>query len=113
MYIHVEGLGAVWEVGSARSAREVTVRPKDSSRWQVADDLQKAVSEAWMTSGEASKTRGRAGWLSTNSYGRVGRIGTQALKQVQYDPAMSGKLTADQCRHLDWQDEGKQAAASA
>ena len=93
-------MGAFINLSQARIEGIITLRPKDSAKAQVLQDLQRAIQSASMTSGEASKTRGRSGWIASQSYGRIGRLGVQQLKAIQYEPGASGPLNPDHIFHL-------------
>ena len=71
--VHAEGSG------------EVGIAPKDSSRRQVVQDIQGALSANTMSTAQAAKTRGRSGWVGSNSFGKLGRLGLSVLKFLQYN----------------------------
>ena len=57
---------------------------RDATRHSICALIQEALSSRTLGSGTAAKLRGMLGWLATNSFGRIGRIGTFVLKQRQY-----------------------------
>ena len=95
-------LGVLCEISAACDDSFVVLQPREKTRWQVLDGLQRAVDTRYLTSGDASKLRGRAGWVASNSYGRIGRLGAQCLKQIQYVPGRAGSLDAEQVMHLNF-----------
>ena len=97
MQAHRPFLGSVPDLSSIDLDGQVVIAPREASRRQVREDIALALSTGTMTSGQASKTRGKSGWVATNSFGRIGRLGTSVLKELQYRPA--GPLTLSQ-RHI-------------
>eukprot|EP00900_Chrysochromulina_parva_P009534 jgi/Chrpa1/18582/Chrysochromulina_OHIO_Genome00025611-RA len=53
----------------------------------VLSDLQKCKARGKLSSGEASSFWGRLGWLSSSTYGRIGRAATQCLMQRSHEDA--------------------------
>jgi hypothetical protein len=53
----------------------------------VLSDLQKCKVRGKLSSGEASSFWGRLGWLSSSTYGRIGRAATQCLMQRSHEEA--------------------------
>ena len=84
MQSHRPFLGSVPDLSSLTIDGGVTITPRESSRRHVRDDIEAALSSGVFTSAQASKTRGRSGWVATNSFGRIGRLGTAVLKELQY-----------------------------
>ena len=76
----------------------VYVMPKDASRRQVSIDIHEALLANHMSMAQAAKTRGRSGWVGTNSFGTLGRLGLSVLKFLQYNKQLA--LTSPQRRSL-------------
>ena len=93
-------LGASCELGAAFSEGIVVIRPEDTSKEQVIADIAAAEELKYMTSGQASKTRGRSNWIASNTFGRIGRLGVQILKELQYGPRSSSTLSLPQLQQL-------------
>ena len=64
----------------------VVVAPRESTRAQVLSDLDAATESRALSQAQAAKVRGRCGWMASNAYGRLGRIGSAVLKHLQYIP---------------------------
>ena len=62
----------------------VVIAPKETTKRNIIDDLETAAEAQYLSSAQAAKVRGRCGWLSANSAGRVGRVGQAVLKMLQY-----------------------------
>ena len=95
MQSHRPFLGSVPDLSSITIDGSVTITPREASRRHVRNDIETAISTGVFTSAQASKTRGRSGWVATNSFGRIGRLGTAVLKELQY--FHPGRLTQ---RHM-------------
>ena len=80
MQSHRPFLGSVPDLSSITSDGSVTITPREASRRHVRNDIETAISTGVFTSVQASRTRGRCGWVATNSFGRIGRLGTAVLK---------------------------------
>ena len=93
-------LGAAVDLGFVLPAGVVFIKPKDISRQAVVLDLQEALATGHMTAGQASKTRGRSNWVATNAFGKVGRLGTSVLRDIQYHPLPGNRLSLVQLSHL-------------
>ena len=76
MQAHRPFLGSVPDLSSIDLGREVIIAPHGASRRQVRDDIATALSTGSMTSAQDSKTRGSSGWVATNSFGRIGHLGS-------------------------------------
>ena len=63
-------------------------------------DLDAAIKSGSMLPYQASETRGRSGWVASNSFGRIGRIGSSVLKHLQYQHQLTGRLTQEQVASL-------------
>ena len=84
MQSHRPFLGSVPDLSSITVDGGVTITPREASRRQVRNDIEAALLSGVFNSAQASKTRGRSGWVATNSFGRIGRLGTAVLKELQY-----------------------------
>ena len=63
----------------------VVVAPRQSTRQKLCTDLQDVLNTRRLQPAHAGKLRGQSGWLASNSFGRVGRLGQAVLKRIQYD----------------------------
>ena len=77
----------------------MVLAPKEATRQQVQADIQQAIDTKRLTSAQAAKLRGRSGWLASNSFGRIGRLGSAVLKRLQYKQH-SGNLSESDVRAL-------------
>ena len=93
-------LGTSMEVAAAMPYGTVMVKPRDHSRQAVVEDLQDALDARRLTPGQASKLRGRSGWVATNTFGKIGRMGTALLKHLQYGHRDSPHLLPSQINQL-------------
>ena len=86
MQWHRAFLGAVVDVQDVSPDGDgfVYIMPKDSSRRQVALDIEAALCDGRMSTAQAAKTSGRSSWVATNAFGRIGRLGMAVLKFLQY-----------------------------
>ena len=84
MQSHRGFLGAVLDLADVATEGTVTVIPKEATRRQVVNDIQRALADSRMTPGQAAKLRGRSQWVGTLSFGRLGRLGLAVLKAIQY-----------------------------
>ncbi|CAK0890139.1 unnamed protein product [Prorocentrum cordatum] len=76
-------LGAALTLGAASEEGGLVISPKDMSRRQVLEDLAVPIQSHWAQPAQAAKTRGRSNWVSSNSHGRIGRLGVAVLKHIQ------------------------------
>ena len=76
-------LGSVVNLSLTHITGEVVVGPKRSLRQDIGELLCDAAHQRWLPPGAASKLFGRAGFLASNSMGRLGRIGQSVLKRQQ------------------------------
>ena len=76
MQAHRPFLASVPDLSSIDLGREVIIAPRGASRRQVRDDIATAFSTGSMTSAQDSKARGSSGWVATNSFGRIGHLGS-------------------------------------
>ena len=51
----------------------------------MVQDIQDALVANNMSTAHAAKTRGRSGWVGSNSFGKLGRLGLGVLKHLQYN----------------------------
>ena len=84
MASHRVFLGAAITAVRIQHDTSVVIAPKEATRTQVMEDLSLAICTCKLTSAQAAKVRGRSGWLASNSFGRIGRLGQAVLKKVQY-----------------------------
>ena len=71
MQSHRPFLGSVADLGSLDLDGEVIIAPKEANRRQVREDITAALESGMMTPAQASKTRGRSGWIASNSFARI------------------------------------------
>ena len=62
----------------------ITLSPKRECVEGIQIEASARLSAKSCTSGQASKLRGKCGWVGANSFAKIGRIGLAALKQRQY-----------------------------
>ena len=84
MAAHRVFLGAAVTMLRDGDSLAVVVAPKDGTRRKLVNDIQEAIDTRTLTPARAGKLRGQSGWLASNSFGRIGRLGQAVLKQVQY-----------------------------
>ena len=86
MQWHRAFLGAIIDVQGVcqQGDGDVYIMPRDNSRRPVCLDIDAALDHSHMSRSQAAKTRGRSGWVGTNSFGKLGRLGMATLKQLQY-----------------------------
>ena len=89
-------LGDSCETALAGPAGEILVKPRDHSRATMVHDVQEALSTGFMSKGQASNTRGRSNWVATNTFGKIGRLGSSVMKSIQYQTRPDAQLTPDQ-----------------
>ena len=85
MASHRVFLGAAVTLVRDGDSTAVVIAPREASRAQLVDDMEEAIRKYRLTPAMAAKMRGRSGWLSCNSFGRIGRLGQAVLKRLQYD----------------------------
>ena len=98
MATHRAFLGAAVTMLRDGDALATVVAPKESTRKKLANDIQEAISTRILTPARAGKLRGQSGWLASNSFGRVGRLGQAVLKRLQY--AEARRLTDEDAEAL-------------
>ena len=74
------------KLSQAVSHWTVTISPKEQSRAEVADVIDEAIVSGYLPPGKAAKVRGKSGWVGSNSFGKLGRLGLAVLKEIQYGP---------------------------
>ena len=62
----------------------IAMNPKQECIDSIVGEATERLQEARCTSTQASKIRGKCGWVGANSFAKIGRIGLAALKQRQY-----------------------------
>ena len=62
----------------------VDIIPKEITRRQTAGALEQSASTRCLPLALAGKYRGKSGWIASNTFGRLGRMGQSALKAQQY-----------------------------
>ena len=100
MNTHQVFLGAAITHLTQDGDSQLVIAPREATRAQVLSDLGLAVQDRSLTPAAAAKLRGRCGWLASNSFGRLGRLGSAVLKHLQYDRRSSARLTDSQVRAL-------------
>ena len=86
-------LGAALNLATVKDGMHFTLQPKESSGTQVIQGCHLAIARGSLTPAEASTLRGQAGWTTTLSAGRFGRIGMRVLKERQYQsPSVRSSL---------------------
>ena len=65
--------------------------PRESTRAQLLANIDEAINTQQLTRAQAAKVRGRAKWLASNCYGRIGRVGMTVLKELQYATRRGGQ----------------------
>ena len=75
-----------------------TVQAKDANIHSLDRSLTKAIATMSISTAEASKARGQAGWTGSLAAGKCGRTGTEVLKRHQYGD--DAKLTEEEAQEL-------------
>ena len=88
------------------------VAPRESTRAQLLANIDEAINTQQLTRAQAAKVRGRARWLASNCYGRVGRVGMTVLKELQYATRRGARLTEDELSALAFFAGGQGSATS-
>ena len=89
-------LGVMVSLARILSDGIAVVSPVRSKIDSILADLRACQARGKLSSGEASSFSGRLGWLSSSTYGRIGRAATQCLKQRSHEGAKewNGQLDA-------------------
>ena len=77
-------LGVDTRIPEAMAAATVRLAPVSHTTDTIIESANRALREAQLAPGSASKLRGQMGWSASNSFGRCGRLSTSALKDRQY-----------------------------
>ena len=77
-------LGAVANLSCFQQEMIVTIGPKTTTRAKLVTAIDHHCESGTLTPADAATLRGQAGWLATNSAGRVGRMGSHFLAARQY-----------------------------
>ena len=75
-----------------------SVQAKDSNVHSLERSLDKAIVAKKLSTADASKARGQAGWTGSLAAGKCGRVGTEVLKRHQYGDEPD--LTEDEVMEL-------------
>ena len=75
--------------------REIVFEPKSATRHNVSETIQEHIDTGMLFPGAAAKLNGSIGWLASNAYGRIGRIGAFALKARQYASESIGAISKE------------------
>ena len=76
--------GVVVHLDYVASEGIIAMNPKQECIDSIVGEATERLQEARCTSTQASKIRGKCGWVGSNSFAKIGRIGLAALKQRQY-----------------------------
>ena len=86
-------LGVVFDARALRSERLLFVRPKPSRVTSVVEELHKVLRNNRCGTSQAARLAGKADFINSTLFGRVGRAGLSALKARQYSKNTSQDLT--------------------
>ena len=84
MAAHRVFLGTSMTVLREAGQTAVVIAPRQGTRQKLCTELQEVLNTRTLHPAQAGKLRGQSGWLASNSFGRVGRLGQAVLKRCQY-----------------------------
>ena len=61
----------------------MVIAPKESTRVKLVTEEQESLRSRTLKPTKAGNLRGQSGWLASNSFGRIGRLGLTVLKRLQ------------------------------